>query len=70
MLKFAFEHFNLNYKKFIIENNKKFLRPTDIKAKKSNYLETLKKNNIKKINYIYGKKIITKLIKYYQKASN
>ncbi len=66
MLKFAFEHFNLNYKKFIIENNKKFLRPTNIKAKKSNYLETLKKNNIKKINYVYGKKIIVKLIKYYQ----
>ena len=43
MLNFAFEHFNLNYKKFIIENNKKFLRPIDIKAKKSNYLETLKK---------------------------
>ena len=70
MLNFAFEHFNLNYKKFIIENNKKFLRPIDIKAKKSNYLETLKKNNIKKINYVYGKKIITKLIKHYQNVRN
>ena len=70
MLNFAFEHFNLNYKKFIIENNKKFLRPIDIKAKKSNYLETLKKNNIKKLIMFMEKKIITKLIKHYQNVRN
>ncbi len=70
MLKFAFDYFNLNYKKFIIENSKKFLRPIEIKLKKSNYLETLKKNNIKKINYIYGKEIINKLIKHYQRTNN
>ena len=43
MLNFAFEHFNLNYKKFIIENNKKFLRPIDIKAKKIELFRNFKK---------------------------
>ena len=42
MLKFAFNYFNLNYKKYIIKY-KKFLKPMDIKIKKSKYDESLLK---------------------------
>ena len=67
MLKFAFEYFKLDYKKYIISNNKKFLRQKDILKNRSNWEHCLKKNNIKRKNIIYGKKLIIKLIQYYQK---
>jgi len=69
MLKFAFDYFNLDYKKYIIQD-KKFLRPTDIKIKTSKYRESLVKNNIVKKNYIYGKKMVNLMIKYYLKNSH
>ncbi len=67
MLKFAFGYFNLNYKKYVYENNTKFLRPRDILNKKSSFNESLKKNNIKKKKFVYGKKLIFLIIKYYLK---
>jgi len=68
MLKFAFNYFNLDYKKYIFKD-KKFLRPVDIKIKKSKYDESLLKNNIKKRNLIYGQKMINLMIKNYLKSS-
>jgi GDPmannose 4,6-dehydratase len=68
MLKFAFNYFNLDYKKYIFKD-KKFLRPVDIKIKKSKYDESLLKNNIRKRNFIYGQKIINLMIKNYLKSS-
>ncbi len=65
MLKFAFEFLHLDYKKFTFENKKKYLRPRDILKKKSNYIESLKKNNIKVKQFTYGKKIIHLMIKHY-----
>ena len=65
MIKFAFDYFNIGYKNFILQN-KKFLRKTDSELKKSDFKKFLKKNHINRINKIYGKKLIYKLIKYYQ----
>jgi len=64
MLKFAFEYFKLDYKKFI-EIDNKFIRKTDSMVKKSNFKSCLKRNNIKRIDKIYGKKIIYKIINHY-----
>ena len=64
MLKFAFDYFKLNYKKFIIVD-KKFIRKADPEIKKSNYLKYLRKNKIKRVDKIYGKKLIYKLIIHY-----
>ena len=66
MLKFAFEYFNLDYKKYVLKN-KKFLRPVEIKKKHSNYKESLIKNKINKKNYIFGKNMINLIIKHYLK---
>ena len=64
MLTFAFEYFNLDYKKYILQD-KKYLRPDDFKKKSSNSHSCFKKNNIS-FNYkIYGRKMINKIIKYY-----
>ena len=64
MLKFAFEYFKLDYKKFILLD-KKFIRKADSNIKKSNFLSCQRKNKIKRIDKIYGKKIIYKIIKHY-----
>ena len=66
MLKFAFEYFKLDYKKYIVSNEKIFMRQKDILKKRSNWEYCLKRNNIKRKNIIYGKKLIIKLIQYYQ----
>ena len=68
MLKFAFEYFNLDYKKYVLKN-KKFLRPAEIKKKRSDYKESLIKNKINKNNYIYGQKMINLIIKHYLKTN-
>jgi len=65
MIKFAFDYFNIGYKNFILQN-KKFLRKTDSELKKSDFKKCLKKNHINRKNKIYGKKMINKLIRYYQ----
>ena len=64
MLKFAFEYFKLDYKKFIVID-KKFIRKADSKIKKSNFLICLRRNKIKRIDKIYGKKLIHKIIHHY-----
>ena len=64
MLKFAFEYFKLDYKKFIVVN-KKFIRKADSKIKKSNFLACLRRNKIKRVDKIYGKKIVYKIINHY-----
>ena len=64
MLKFAFERFKLNYKKYILID-KKFIRKNDSKIKISNFLLCLRKNKIKRVNKIYGKKLIYKLMSHY-----
>ena len=66
MLKYAFEYFSLDYKKFI-RVDKKFYRKNDVKNKKSNYLKCLKRNKLKRKDKYYGKTLIIKLINYYQK---
>ena len=67
MLKFAFGYFKLDYKKYILNNDKVFLRKNDVIEKKSAWQVCLKRNKIKRKNLIYGKKLIFNLIKYYQK---
>jgi len=69
MLKFAFEYFNLNYKSYILTNNKNFLRKKDILKKDSNWKYCLNKNNINRKVSVHGKKLITTLIKHYLKKS-
>ena len=69
MLKFAFDYFNLDYKRYILKD-KKFLRPADIKIKISKYKESLIKNKITKKNFTYGKKMINLMIKNYLKLSH
>tara|TARA_Y100000588_G_C14108346_1_gene861861 strand:- start:52 stop:1008 length:957 start_codon:yes stop_codon:yes gene_type:complete len=64
MLKFAFGYFNLDYKNFILQN-KKFFRKADSNFLKSDFNNCLKRNKIRRINKIYGKKLIYKLINYY-----
>ena len=64
MIYYAFNYFNLDYKRFI-KFRKSFLRKKDFKIKRSNYSFCLKRNNIKRKNKIYGKKIVHALIKYY-----
>jgi len=64
MLKFAFEYFKLDFKKFI-EIDKKFIRVADSKIKKSNFLPCLRRNKIKRADKIYGKKLIHKILQHY-----
>ena len=64
MLLFAFEYFDLDYKKHTFQD-KKYLRPDDFKKKKSNSQSCFKKNNISYNYKIYGRKMINKIIKYY-----
>ena len=67
MLKFAFDYFSLDYKRFILKD-KKLLRPVDIKIKKSKYKESLLINNINKKSFTYGRKMINLMIKNYLKS--
>ena len=58
MLEYAFNYFNLDYRKYVFLN-KKYLRKKDINYVKSDPKLSLKKSKI------YGKKLIYKLIDYY-----
>ena len=64
MCKFAFEYFNLDYKRFI---NTKFqkLNRNEVKNKKSDYYKYLKINKITFKSKIFGRKLIIKMIRYY-----
>ena len=64
MISFAFEYFDLNYKKYVL-TDKKFIRKKDFIFKKSNFLVCLDRNNIRRTSKIYGKKLIHSLIRYY-----
>ena len=67
MLKFAFKHFNLDYKNYILINKKKFFRKKDTLQKKSDWRSCLIRNRINRKILIHGNKLTTKLIKYYLK---
>lgn len=64
MVDFAFKFFNLNYKTYVLFNNK-YLRKKDSKNKISDWKSCLKRNQIKRSVTVYGEKIIIKLIKNY-----
>ena len=64
MLTFAFDYFNLDYRKFV-KTSKVFERSKDITFVKSNLKKQFKKNRIENNYKIYGKKLIIKLIKFY-----
>ena len=69
MLKFAFKHFNLNYKNYVLINKEKFFRKKDMLKKKSDWRPCLKRNKINRKVLIYGNKMITKLIEHYLKKN-
>ena len=52
MLTFAFGYFGKNYKRYIYKD-KFFLRPIEIREKKSKFRESLIKNKINKKNFTY-----------------
>ena len=64
MLTFAFEYFNLDYKDYIKIKNFS-LKKNEVKIKKSNHLECLKKNKINMNFKIFGEALIIKMIKFY-----
>ncbi len=64
MIKFAFDYFKLDYKRFI-KVNFNHLTKTEVMNKRSNYLYSFKKNKLTRHNKIYGKKLIIKMIKHY-----
>ena len=66
MLVYAFNFFDLDYKKFV-KKSSNFVRDKDFKLKSSNYNACLKRNRINRVSKVYGKKLVIKLIKYYLK---
>lgn len=64
MLTFAFQYFRLDYRDFI-KVKEYSLKKNEVKTKKTNYLQCLKKNNIKMNFKIHGRLLITKMIKFY-----
>ena len=65
MLKYAFNYFSLDYKKYIIIDKKHF-RKKDFNLKKSNFKKNIYKIDSDWKSKIFGKKLIIKLIKFYQ----
>ena len=66
MIKFAFDYYKLDYRKYI-RIHKKFLIKKDFLLKQSKYQICLKRNNLKRKPKIYGKKLIESLIRNYEK---
>ncbi len=64
MISYAFKYFKLDYTKYI-KISKKFYKKGEAIKKQSDYLYYLKKNKIKKKNFIHGKKIVHSMIKFY-----
>ena len=64
MLIFAYQYFNLDFKKFVNVKFKK-LKKDEVKEKRSNYRKYFKKNKINFKSKIFGKKLIFKMIKFY-----
>ena len=66
MIRYAFNYFKLDYRKYI-KIEKKFYRNKDFKFKKSDFKKNKKDIDASWRPKIFGKKIIYKLIRYYQK---
>ena len=66
MAKYAFEYFKLDYKRYI-KFDQKFIRKKDFLFKKSNVKKNLTNKRINIKSKIYGKTLIYKLIKHYDK---
>jgi len=66
MIKFAFDNLKLDYKKFVLSDSI-FFRKREVKKKVSDYKVCLRRNNIKRLDKIYGKFLIKKIINYYSK---
>ncbi len=66
MIKYAFNYLKLDYKKYI-KIEKKFYRKKDFKLKRSDFKKNIFQINPSWVPKIYGKVLICKLIKYYQK---
>ncbi len=66
MLNFAFNYFKLDYKKYV-KIDKKLFRKNEVINKKSDYQNCLKRNGIKKFNFIFGKQLISLMILHYLK---
>ena len=64
MLKFAFNYFNLDYKKFVYKK-KKYYRKKDIISSRSDWKNCLKRNRLKRVPKIYGRKLINNMIFHY-----
>jgi GDPmannose 4,6-dehydratase len=64
MLIFAYQYFNLDFKKFVNVKFKK-LKKDEVKEKRSNYRKYFRKNKINFKSKIFGKKLIFKMIKFY-----
>ena len=67
MIKFAFNYFKLDYAKYV-SSDKIFYRKKDVDKKLSNYKSCLRRNNINRVDKIYGKSLIKKMIKYFIKT--
>ena len=61
MLIFAYQYFNLDFKKFVNVKFKK-LKKDEVKEKRSNYRKYFRKNKINFKSKIFGKKLIFKMI--------
>ncbi len=68
MIKFAFDYFKLDYSNYIL-SDKLFFRKKDINNRLSDFKSCLKRNNIRRVNKVYGKYLITKFLKYYLKVN-
>jgi len=69
MMNFAFSYLKIDYKKYIILN-KNFIVTNEILYKKSDFKSCLRRNKMKRINLIYGRKLIIKLINLLLKNEN
>jgi len=63
MMNFAFNYLKIDYKKYIL-SNEKFSQKNEIIEKKSNFKNCLKRNRIKRTSTVFGKKLTIKLINF------
>ena len=66
MLNFAYQYFNLDFKKFVNVKFKK-LKKNEVKEKRSDFKKYFKINKITFKSKIFGKKLIHKMIEFYIK---
>ena len=68
MLNFAYQYFNLDFKKFVNVRFKK-LKKNEVKEKRSDFKKYFKINKITFKSKIFGKKLIHKMIEFYIKEN-